>query len=123
MKRVSIPEFHSALKAQGVAKVHLAFKCPLCGTVQSASDFIAAFAGNTFDDVEKYLGFSCIGRWTGAGAPRKKPDGRPCNWTLGGFLKLHQLEVVDDEGRAHPRFEVATPEEAQQHAALIETAG
>lgn len=55
------------------------------------------------------LGFSCVGRFTQAGPPRRKPDGRPCNWTLGGLFKLHTLEVVDEEGQAHPLFELATP--------------
>lgn len=118
MKRLTIPEFHAELKAQGVGSHEdVAFKCPMCGTIQSGRDLIAAGAGVSFDDVERYVGFSCIGRFTGAPAPRAKPDGKPCNWTLGGLFSLHKLEVVDDDGGAHPRFELATPEEAQAHTA------
>ncbi|HUH36668.1 MAG TPA: VVA0879 family protein [Spongiibacteraceae bacterium] len=117
MKTMTIPEFHAALKAQGVAdRSDLAMICPMCGTVQSARDLIAAGAGLDFDAVEKFLGFSCVGRFTGAGTPRKQPDGKPCNWTLGGLFQTHKLVVVDNEGVAHPRFELATPEQAQQHA-------
>lgn len=117
MKTMTIPEFHAALKAQGVDdRSDLAMICPMCGTVQSARDLIAAGAGLDFDAVERFLGFSCIGRFTGAGTPRKQPDGKPCNWTLGGLFQTHKLAVVDDEGVAHPRFEVASPSQAQQHA-------
>lgn len=118
MKSMTLEEFHSALKAQCVpAREHLAMKCPMCKTVQSAADLIVAGAGPDFDSVEKYLGFSCVGRFTGAGQPRKDPDGRPCNWTLGGLFRVHQLEVVTPDGERHPRFELATPEEARDHLA------
>lgn len=117
MQTMTIPEYHAALKAQGVPdRADLAMICPMCGTVQSARDLIAAGAGLDFEAVERFLGFSCVGHWTGAGSPRSKPDGKPCNWTLGGLFQTCKLVVVDDEGKRHPRFEVATPEQAQQHA-------
>lgn len=116
MRTMTLDEFQSALKAQGVmAREDFALVCPRCGTVQSARDLIQAGAGATFDDVEGYLGFSCVGRFTGAGTPRKTPDGQPCNWTLGGLFPLHKLEVVTPDGKHHPRFEPASPEQAQQH--------
>lgn len=115
MKTMTLEQFHEALKAQGVGHIHFALKCPMCGVIQSASDLIAAGAGPDFDAVEKYLGFSCIGRFTGAGAPRKSPDGQPCNWTLGGLFSTHKLEVVTPDGQHHPRFEPATSGEAQAH--------
>ena len=43
--------------------------------------------------------------------------GKPCNWTLGGLFALHKLEVVTPDGEKHPRFELATPAEAQAHMA------
>ncbi len=118
MRQLTLEQFHEALKAQGV-KSHedLAFICPMCGTVQSGRDLIAAGAGVDFDAVEKYVGFSCVGRWTNAGPPRKPHDGRPCNWTLGGLFQVHRLEVLTPDGKAHPRFEPATPEQAIEHAA------
>lgn len=109
---ISLDEFRARLKAQGVSdRIHAAFKCPVCRTVQSLQSFLCA--GCDADTVEKFIGFSCVGRKTGAGAPRKEPDGKPCNWTLGGFLRLHTLEVVDPEGAEHPFFEIASPEEAK----------
>ncbi|MFC3163101.1 VVA0879 family protein [Ciceribacter thiooxidans] len=111
---IPVKEFHRRLNAQGVSgRQHVALRCPMCGTVQSATSLIKAGAGSDFDAVEKYLGFSCVGRFTGAGSPREKPDGEPCNWTLGGVFTLHTLEVETTDGKRHPRFEVATPEEAQ----------
>ncbi len=118
MKTMTLEEYHAALKAQGT-KDHadLVMICPICGTLQTGNDLIRAGAGKTFDDVEKYLGFSCVGRFTGAGSPRKSPDGEPCNWTLGGLFQMHKLEVVTPDGQRHPRFEVATREQAQSHLA------
>lgn len=116
MKTMTITEFHGALIAQGVKREDLALICPMCQTLQSATDLIKAGAGADFDAVEKYLGFSCVGRFTGAGSPRKEPDGKPCNWTLGGLFHTHKLEVETPDGKKHPRFEPATPEQAQAHA-------
>ncbi len=117
MKTMTLEEFQTALRAQGV-KSHndAAFVCPMCGIVQSARDLIQAGAGKTFDEVERYLAFSCVGRWTAASAPRREQDGSPCNWTLGGLLTLHKLEVEMPDGERHPRFDLATSEQAQAHA-------
>lgn len=116
MINLTFEEFRSAVKAQGVDRINYAFKCPMCGTIQSASDLISAGAGADFESVEKYLGFSCVGRFIGAPSPRGKPDGKPCNWTLGGLFMTHKLEVLTPDGKSHPHFEVATPEEAKLHA-------
>ncbi|WP_282265519.1 VVA0879 family protein [Stenotrophomonas sp. PS02298] len=113
MKTLTVSEFRAAIAAQKVDREDIAFICPRCATVQSARSLIAAGAGVDFDSVERYLGFSCIGRFTGAGSARTKPDGAPCNWTLGGLFQLHELEVVTEDGKAHPHFEVATPEQAR----------
>lgn len=121
MKTLTLPEFHALLKAQDVPAIeHLAFKCPLCDTIQSAADLIDAGAGENFDEVEKYLGFSCVGRWThGNPPPPKAKKGKQigCDWTLGGLLRFHTLEVINEKGKPCPRFEPCTPEEAQQHHA------
>lgn len=117
MQTMTLDEYRTAVKAQGVPREHVAMKCPMCGTVQSGADLIAAGAGANFEAVEQYLGFSCVGRFTGAGSPRKEPDGKPCNWTLGGLFRLHKLEVVTPDGEKHFRFELVTPEEAQAHMA------
>ncbi len=115
MIRMTLEEFRAAVHAQGVPKEHCAFKCPRCETIQSASDLVAAGAGPDFDAVEKHLGFSCVGRFTGAGSPRRQPDGQPCNWTLGGLFQMHHLIVVTEDGKEHPHFVPASPDEAQAH--------
>lgn len=74
------------------------FVCPRCKTVQSGQDFLDA--GLSIEQAQKYLAFSCIGRFV---------SGKGCDWTLGGLLQIHTLEVLDDEGKAHPRFEFLDP--------------
>ncbi len=105
MKSITVSEFHAECKKQQMSRQFLSFKCPSCKTVQSAQSLIDAGAGDDFDAVQKFLGFSCIGRFT------KK---RGCDWSLGGLFKIHKLEVEDPEGKIHPHFEVATKEEAQK---------
>lgn len=116
MRTITLAQFHAEMKAQGVKCIEdVAFVCPRCKTVQSARDLMKTGAGNSMDEVEKYVAYSCFGRFTGAKSPRKKPDGNPCDWTLGGLFSLHELEVVTEDGKRHPRFELATPEQAQLH--------
>ena len=115
---ISLDEFHVRLKAQSVSsRLHAAFKCPACGTVQSGRSLIDAGAGETFDSVERYVAGSCIGRFNGAGSADFKnrspaPGKQGCNWTLGGLLQIHELVVQTPDGD-RPCFVVATPEEAQ----------
>jgi len=72
------------------------FICPQCKTIQSYSDFIEAEVSP--EDIPKYLGFSCIGRFT---------EGKKgCDWTLGGLFQIHELEVLHDDKKS-PRFEFA----------------
>ena len=118
IKTIGIKEFLELLKSQGVPREHLAFRCPMCGTVQSATDLIRAGAGKDYEDVEGFLGFSCVGRWTKAGPSLKgNPPGKGCDWTLGGLLKIRDLDVVTESGERHPRFEPCTPGEAKAHMA------
>lgn len=114
---MTVEEFHAALRAQGVPRDDLAFKCPICGTIQSAKDLIRAGAGKDFEGVGKFLGFSCVGRFTNAGPHQEgRAPGTGCDWTLGGLFQLHKVEVVDTDGERCPHFEVVTPEEAKAHA-------
>jgi hypothetical protein len=109
-------KFREMLQEQGVERDDFAFICPACKSVQSAKSLIKAGAGDDFRSVSKFLGFSCVGRFVGAGSPSKEPDGKPCNWSLGGLLHLHELEVIDEDGEAHMTFEPATAEQAQELA-------
>lgn len=114
-ERIDVAEFHRRLKAQGVSNSnHFALVCPICGTAQSMASLVAA--GATPDQAERQIGFSCEGRLTGAGPWSEKPKRRKvrgCDWSLGGLFRVHKLEVLTEDGEANPRFEVATPEQAQ----------
>lgn len=118
MLRLTLAEYHAACKAQAPSRDLIVMRCPMCKTLQNARDLIAAGAGANFEQVEKYLGFSCVGRFTGAEGPRRKPDGKPCDWSLGGLLSLHELEVTTPDGHVHPRFELASPEDAEAYRRL-----
>lgn len=116
MKTMTIKEFIDAFSAQGVPREHLAAVCPCCATVQSMKDLMDA-GQMDWDKASSYFAFSCIGRWTGAGAPPRNGDsnGRGCDWTLGGLFKIAELEVIAEDGSKHLRFLPATPEQARAH--------
>jgi len=119
MIKLTLEEYRAALTAQQVPPEFMAVVCPMCGTVQNSLDLINAGVGKDMNDVEKYIGFSCIGRWTGGKPPRRTPDGKPCDWTLGGLFSCHKMEI-DHEGKTYPHFEVATPQQAQKHMSELE---
>jgi hypothetical protein len=116
MIKMTHQEFLTEAKARfGDDPRNWKFICPMCGTVQSVGQLADAVieAGGTKDDVHRYVGFSCIGRFTGqgdAGIAAKnlgeKWD-KGCNWTLGGLFQLHTLEVVMEDGRHRPTFNLA----------------
>lgn len=62
MRVITLQEFHAEVLAQGVPLHQVAAVCPVCKTVQCPSDLIAAGAGKTFEEVEPFFGFSCVGR-------------------------------------------------------------
>ena len=119
-EQLSVEEFHARLRAQGTSTFnHVAFRCVMCGTIQSMSSFV--LAGHTSEEAERYIGFSCIGRSTGAGAwiqgDPKRAEIAGCDWTCGGlFGALGRGVVVLAGGNKHDRFWLATPEEAQELA-------
>lgn len=111
---VPIAEFVERMRAQGVPVENVAFICPMCQTIQTGLDLIESGAGEDMDEVDKFLGFSCVGRFLGAGEPRAEPDGKPCNYTLGGLFKFHKTEI-QYETYMRAVFELATPEQAKAH--------
>jgi hypothetical protein len=118
VETIELEAFHALLKAQGVARTDIAFECPMCRTVQSMRSLIRAGAGEDEAAVEKYIGFSCVGRFTDAGPPDSKmPPGRGCNWSLGGLFQTHKMAVRTPEGVVQATFAPATPEAAQALAA------
>lgn len=118
MKRITQAEFLAdAERRFGPKARNWKFVCPACGTVQSVEQLRTAImaAGGGPDDWQRYVGFSCIGRFTGAGDSgisahrRGKPWGKGCNWTLGGLLHIHTLEVIMEDGHNRPTFDFADP--------------
>ena len=77
------------------------FKCPKCGKVQTAQDFITYI-----DDVDECFikaGHHCLSRYS------RKTDVN-CFWTLDGVYKIHKVELIVPEGtKEHimPVFEFA----------------
>lgn len=130
MNRITIPELHSLLRAQGVSgNKHFAFKCVICGTVQSMASLKRA--GCPDEKLESQIGFSCEGRWSNAGAwPRdeRKRDARRadnnkrgCDWTLGGLFRLHETEVLNEDGKPQPIFHIASADEAHALEKLMKS--
>lgn len=77
-------------------------RCPACGHVTTPEDYQSAGAP------DGAVGFSCIGRWSGA--LREAIGGRgpgPCNYAGGGLIPLHTLEVTLPDGRTRGVFEFA----------------
>lgn len=72
------------------------FVCPNCQAAQSAEDLVAAGVDKT--EVQKYVGFSCIGRFT---------EDQGCNWTLGGLFQIHEIEIETEDGQLHRHFDLA----------------
>jgi len=105
---ITVEDFKAIIKKQGQPIELVKFECPMCGKHQCAQDFIDVGVGKNIDEVEKYLAFSCIGRFTGQDSPpsreMKRPDHDGCNWTLGGLFSFHELGVETPDGKIHPRF-------------------
>ena len=92
-KIISKAEYLALLNDQGVDLIDAKHICPMCKTAQSAQDFVDAGIDRT--EVEKYIGFSCIGR---------VDNSKGCDWSLGGLFQIHGLLVEDEDGKHHPRF-------------------
>jgi hypothetical protein len=129
IEKIAVAELRARMKAQGVSSnKHVAFKCPICATVQSMASLERA--GLPADNCESIIAFSCEGRVSGAGPwPSEKDHSakavnrrkvRGCDWTLGGLLRLHELVVVLENGRECPSFVLATAEEAQALERLMQ---
>lgn len=113
MKTMTRDEFLEEAKRRfGPKARYWKFVCPACGTVQSIQQLLDA--GVTKEKIDGVIGFSCIGRFTGQGdagiAAKNRGEkwDKGCNWTLGGLLRIHQLEVLI-EGTARPTFQLAEP--------------
>jgi len=112
-RRISWQDMRRIVQEQDVEdRTEIEFVCPACGTVQTAQDLIDAGAGPTLEEVIEYLAFSCVGRFD---------EERGCDWTLGGLLQIHDLEVVHpEEGKSVPRFLPVNFEEAMEGLGIEE---
>ena len=81
--------------------------CPACKTVQTGQDFLDAKLEP--DNIRKVFAFSCIGRYRGD---------MGCDWTLGGLLQIHTLELVMEDGKHLPCFEFAPDAPATQEEGI-----
>ena len=111
-RELTLEAFRAEIKAQDVDPLDYAFICPACNTVQSARWLITAGAGKDFEEVQGVLGFSCVGRFTGAGSDRI--EGKGCNWTCDGLFQIHKLTVITPDEKKHPHFEVASQQQAHE---------
>ena len=99
MKKITYEDWVSeGERLFGKNKLEWKFICPQCKTVQSGADFLE-LTKLTIEEIPKYVGFSCIGRFT-----KKKG----CDWTLGGLFQIHELEIIQ-EGKTNRFFEFAQP--------------
>lgn len=120
MKTLTHEQYLALLYSQNVERQDYAVICPMCGTVQSARLLIQAGVAPDFDGVLRYLGFSCVGRFTGKGSPSvEEGKNHGCDWTPGGLLHCHVMVLEDPTGVKRPVFEPATPEQARELAARM----
>lgn len=110
MKTLTDFEFRLACVEQANSFAETVVVCPACKTLQMGQEFLDA--GLSYDMARGMFGINCIGRYTGATSPRKQPDGKPCDWTLGGLLQIHKLEVATPDGQTHPHFQLASINDA-----------
>lgn len=104
MKTVTLEDFQTEGERRfGKERKNWQLQCPQCKQAMIAEDYRAA--GVLVDDINKYVGFSCVGRFN---------DGKKgCDWTLGGLFQIHELEIQDEEGNMHPHFDFP-PEEQDE---------
>jgi hypothetical protein len=61
-EKLSVAKWHELARARyGDDPTFWRFKCPACGHTQTLNDFL--LLGMDVKQAQKYLGFSCIGRW------------------------------------------------------------
>ena len=80
-----------------------AFECPACHFVQTVEMCRAAGVP------EASIGFSCIGRWSGAKreAFTPKQTNGPCNYAGGGLFRINPVRVEFPDGMVMDAFAFA----------------
>ena len=99
------------------------FVCPMCWHVQGGLEFQER-TDLEIKNIEKVLGFSCIGRYLRNQEPKPrqregamplKMKGGGCNWTLGGLFQMHKASVILDDGSEHQIFEFYEKEKKNEN--------
>lgn len=111
MRKISLAEW----EAEGTEKfgkdmMKWKFECPACGNVQSPEDF-RKFKDRGATPSDAY--FNCIGRFVGGGDAFVTKT-QPCNYTMGGLIRLAKTIVIDKEGIEHYVFEFASPASSEK---------
>lgn len=94
------------------------FKCPSCGQIQTGDDYRRW--GAPIRDIDRRLGFSCIGRTIAEANPSAKvvgfmepTQGFGCDYAGGGLFRINPLHVIyglskkDGEEEIRPTFAFA----------------
>lgn len=109
-------EWMQLMNSQLVPREHVSYICPECGKIQSAQNLYDTGEFQTIDDALIKIGYSCIG------LHKRKIDpktglrmGLGCDFTFDDDKKLKKILVQDSNGNMHPRFQLATPEQAQSN--------
>jgi len=88
VRKVTLEEWRAeAERLFGKDPMKWRFKCVSCGHVQCGEDF-----KGIVDKPMDHVFYDCIGRYK---------EGVGCDWTLGGLLGIHKLEV-DPGGSLDP---------------------
>ena len=78
------------------------FKCPVCGHVAFAKDWLTAGSD------ENGIAFSCVGRWLPKCRDAIYGKGKgPCNYSGGGLFQLNPVHIEYDDGSIRQTFEFA----------------
>jgi hypothetical protein len=73
------------------------FECPNCKAAQSFHDFTDL--GITTENTCYLLGVECIGRYD---------KSKGCTWMLGDAIKIHEVEIINPNGRHQPHFKLVS---------------
>lgn len=79
------------IKRFGENRLEWRFKCPSCGYVSAAGDWVSLNAKNS-------IATSCIGRFTSPPSTNSigsKKQGEPCNYAGFGLFKLNPVTVLN----------------------------
>jgi hypothetical protein len=103
MIRMTREQWIAAGKSRyGADRMQWWFRCPSCGHIATPQDYRAAGAPATA------VGFSCVGRWSGAASEAFSDADGPCNYAGGGLFRINPI-LVTDGAQEFSMFDFAEP--------------